>query len=379
MPKRTQRILACWCVLLGCSACGSKENAGTAGSAAVVMAGPSGTSGAGIAAPKNMPSGAAGQNDAAAGKAGMVAPMSPIGASGSGAGSPAAAGSGMTTQAGAGAGGEGGAPAMPSASADPDPSPGCMGGTLMPGESTLMLMSGGKQRTYVQHIPKMYDGKKPMPLVLDLHGGSYDGPRWVSVTGFRELGETEGFMVLYPSGTDNSWQATDATSSDGQFVRDLVAEIGKTGCIDRKRVYSTGCSMGGAMSFWMGCFASDLIAAIAPNCGTPFFKLDMCKPKHPISVMLTIGETDNLNCWDGMPGSVGNPCAKEVQSYFKMLDSCTGDIQKTHNDVCETIDQCAQDTEVTICKTNTGHGVYVATNLKVTEESWKFLKRFYLR
>jgi polyhydroxybutyrate depolymerase len=249
----------------------------------------------------------------------------------------------------------------------------------MPGESTEMLMSGGKARVYVQHVPKLYDGKKPMPLVLDLHGGSYDGPRWVSVTGFKELGETEGFIVLYPSGTDNSWQATSADSSDGQFVRELVEAIGKQGCIDRKRVYSTGCSMGGAMSFWMGCFASDLIAAIAPNCGTPFFALADCKPKRPLSMMLTIGETDNLNCWEGMPGSVGNPCAKDVQAAFKTLDSCTGDIKPTHDGVCETLDQCAQGTEVTICKSNTGHGVYTATNLKVTDESWKFLKRFYLQ
>jgi hypothetical protein len=29
-----------------------------------------------------------------------------------------------------------------------------------------------------------------------------------------------------------------------------------------------------------------------------------------------------------------------------------------------------------VCKSNTGHGVYTATNLEVTNESWKFLKRF---
>jgi hypothetical protein len=80
-----------------------------------------------------------------------------------------------------------------------------------------------------------------------------------------------------------------------------------------------------------------------------------------------------------MPGSVGNPCAKEVQAYFKELNTCEGEFKSTYDGACETYDQCAEASEVTICKSNTGHGVYQATNLAVTPESWKFLKRFYLR
>ena len=47
--------------------------------------------------------------------------------------------------------------------------------------------------------------------------------------------------------------------------------------------------------------------------------------------------------------------------------------------VCETYYHCAAETEVTICKPNTGHGVYAATNIQVTAEGWKFLKRFHLQ
>jgi poly(3-hydroxybutyrate) depolymerase len=290
-------------------------------------------------------------------------------------GAPAAAVSGGTPATGAaGAAGSG----EPTTADAADPSEGCGGGTLMPGESTKMLMSGGSMHVYVQHVPDKYDGKTPMPIVLDLHGGSYDGPRWVDASGFKTLGDTEGFITLFPSGTDNSWLATEAMSSDGQFLKDLLAEFFKTGCIDKKRIYSTGCSMGGAMSFWMGCFASDLIAAIAPMCGTPFFDLDMCKPTRPLPMILTIGETDNLNCWDGMPSGIGNPCAMQVFDYFKGLDMCTGDARDLFDGACHTYETCAAGSEVTVCKSNTGHGVYQATNFDVTPESWKFLKRFHL-
>lgn len=251
----------------------------------------------------------------------------------------------------------------------------------MPGDSMLTLQSGGAARVYVQHIPPGYDGKSPLPVVLDLHGGSYDGPRWVDASGFKKLGDTENFITLFPSGTDNSWLATEAQSADGDFLKELIAEVGKQGCIDRKRIYATGCSMGGAMSFWMGCFASDLIAAIAPMCGTPFFELADCKPKRPFSTMLVMGETDNLNCWDGMPSGIGNPCVMQVFEHFKGLNMCSGEAKDLLDGVCHTYDTCGQDasaTEVTVCKSNTGHGVYQATNMEVTNESWKFLKRFHL-
>jgi polyhydroxybutyrate depolymerase len=293
----------------------------------------------------------------------------------------AAAGSGgvpaMTTNMEMAAAGASGAPAG-SGSDAADPSPGCSGGTLMPGESMKMMMSGGMSRVYVQHVPDIYDGKKPFPVVLDLHGGSYDGPRWVDASGFKTIGDTEGFITLFPSGTDNSWLATEADSADGAFLKELIAEIGKQGCIDKKRIYATGCSMGGAMSFWMGCFASDLIAAIAPMCGTPFFMLADCKPQRPFSLMLTIGETDQLKCWEGMPAGIGNPCAMTTYEHFKGLDMCTGESKDLLNGACHTYDTCAAGTEVTVCKSNTGHGVYQATNMEVTPESWKYLKRYHL-
>jgi hypothetical protein len=48
--------------------------------------------------------------------------------------------------------------------------------------------------------------------------------------------------------------------------------------------------MGGAQSFLEGCFASDIIASIAPRCGTSFLDLfTQCKPKRPVPMMLTIG------------------------------------------------------------------------------------------
>jgi poly(3-hydroxybutyrate) depolymerase len=260
----------------------------------------------------------------------------------------------------------------------PDPSPGCEGGTLKPGESMKMMESGGQMRVFVEYVPQSYDGKTPVPLLFDLHGGSFDGPRWADFdTGFKPLAETENYIYLSPSGTDNSWLAETADSADGQFLRDLIAETGKNGCIDRKRVYTTGCSMGGAMSFWLTCFASDLVAAAAPLCGSPFFNIASdCKPERAVPFMFTIGSMDTLNCWEGTRDVT--PCAKQVQAEFKTVYACTDEPEQTHDNLCETMDECRDDSEVTICLLNTGHGVYQNPDMDVAQEHWNFLKRYRL-
>jgi poly(3-hydroxybutyrate) depolymerase len=261
---------------------------------------------------------------------------------------------------------------------EPDPSPGCAGGTLVPGETTKMMESGGQMHVFVEHVPMGYDGKTPVPVLFDLHGGSFDGPRWANFdTGFKPLSETENFIYLSPSGTDNSWLAETADSTDGQFLRDLIIETGKNGCIDRKRVYTTGCSMGGAMSFWLACFASDLVAAAAPLCGSPFFDIESaCKPERAVPFMFTIGESDQLNCWEGTRDVT--PCAKQAQAAFKTVYACTDEPEPTHNDLCETMDECRDGSEVTICKVNSGHGVYQNPDMDIAKEHWAFLMQYHL-
>jgi len=52
---------------------------------------------------------------------------------------------------------------------------------LGPGDYTRSLKMGEQERSYLVHVPKAYDPKKPTPVVLALHGAlmegrPYDGP-----------------------------------------------------------------------------------------------------------------------------------------------------------------------------------------------------------
>src|SRR5262247_4180942 len=41
--------------------------------------------------------------------------------------------------------------------------------TLVPGETTMSMTIGGRNRTFLVHVPPSYTGRFPVPLVLDLH------------------------------------------------------------------------------------------------------------------------------------------------------------------------------------------------------------------
>src|SRR6187397_2352185 len=63
-----------------------------------------------------------------------------------------------------------------------------------PGASEQDLTSGGRERSYRLFVPQGYDGRTPLPLVLELHGsgGTAEGQARTSL--FELLGEREKFL-----------------------------------------------------------------------------------------------------------------------------------------------------------------------------------------
>lgn len=313
------------------------------------------------------------------GSAGVTsAPASSAGAAGSQAG-----------PAGMSAAGSGGQPApagadasamMSVASSEPMPSPGCSGGSLQPGRSNGMIQSSGGNRTYIQFVPSSYDGSKPVPLLVDLHPFSVGASFAESSSGFRQLAESEGYIYLAPQGLSNMWDATGDT--DEKFIRDLVGALAADGCIDLRRVYATGCSNGGAFSFLLMCTAEDIFAAVAPMCGTAFVDLQTnCMMDRPVSMLLRLGRSDTLNCWEGegmvldapnVPAGTRVPCAKTVQKILTEKYHCKGAIQEMG--VCELVADCDEGSQVQICYENAGHVVYSSSTAR---DTWAFLKQFY--
>ena len=162
-----------------------------------------------------------------------------------------------------------------------------------PGAGTVSgsLQFQGRKRTYLVHVPPSYNGSRPVPLVLVLHGGMGNAAGTEKLTGMSAKADKEGFIVVYPDGTGLlgdrilTWNvgfgfgyALRKNVDDVGFMKALVANLGTKYSIDRARVYATGISNGGMMSYRLASDASDVFAAVAPVCGSAAGQ----KKTHPL-------------------------------------------------------------------------------------------------
>jgi polyhydroxybutyrate depolymerase len=178
------------------------------------------------------------------------------------------------------------------------------------GDPECSLEFGGLKRTYLLHLPKGYDGKTPLPLVVVFHGGGGNAPNAVRMTGMDPKADAEKFIVVYPNGTGprndalltwDGWTccgpALDNHVDDVGFVRALVTKLEAEYHIDRKRIYATGLSNGGMMTYRVGCELSDIFAAIAPVAGA--LDTDEFHPANPVSVIIFHGTADQHILYNG--------------------------------------------------------------------------------
>lgn len=162
-----------------------------------------------------------------------------------------------------------------------------------------------QEREYHLFVPAG-DTKKERPLVVVLHGGGGNPQNVADTTGFSELAAKEGFLVAYPAGMGRipTWNAGKCCGyaqrrniDDVGFIEKMVAEIKTKHAIDSTRVYATGMSNGGMMSYRLGCELSSLFAAIAPVAGA--MNVFSCQPDGRPSVFAVHALDDKHVLYNG--------------------------------------------------------------------------------
>ncbi|MFM7156026.1 MAG: PHB depolymerase family esterase [Bacteroidota bacterium] len=176
---------------------------------------------------------------------------------------------------------------------------------------TGTIQSGGLTREYLLYVPASYTGSTAVPLVFNLHGYTSNNTEQLFYADFRPIADTANFIIALPNGTKDAqgnrfWNTFlgNSTVDDVGFIRDLLNSLQGTYNIDSNRVYSTGMSNGGFMSYSLACELGDRITAIASVTGTMIqSKLDACNPVRPVPVMQIHGTADNTVPFNGSPAS----------------------------------------------------------------------------
>ncbi|SCL54718.1 polyhydroxybutyrate depolymerase [Micromonospora citrea] len=165
------------------------------------------------------------------------------------------------------------------------------------GDHRLSLPHDGADRSYLLHAPPGYDPARPTALVIALHfyPGSGEGLR--ETTGLDAVADRENFLVAYPDGRDGGFNALICCGSadDVGFLRALTEHLVRTWRADPDRIYLTGISNGGDMSFRAavelhGTFAA--IGVVSGGYSGPRTVPDDYVPEQPVSVITFIGGQD---------------------------------------------------------------------------------------
>ena len=164
------------------------------------------------------------------------------------------------------------------------------------GDNYGKLYNQGQQRTYYLYTPKSYNPDRPMPLVLVFHGHEGSGRSIAQVSGFNDLAEKNGFIVVYPDGNNSNWHLRGNLSGkddDVSFVTALIEQIQQSRNIDSRRIYAAGFSKGAIFAQDLACELPDRIAAFASVAGSiPVWLKPKCQPRTPISMLMINGTND---------------------------------------------------------------------------------------
>ncbi len=171
------------------------------------------------------------------------------------------------------------------------------------------LTHEGVPRQYIVHVPEDLPSSG-VGLIVAMHGYTGSAESIMSYSGLNALADEYGFIVAYPQGTeDQQGNAffnvgygfhTESAVDDVGYILTLVEHLAAKHSIDPLRVYATGMSNGGDMSYLLACKAADVFRAIAPVAGTMMVAtMDDCIPSAPMPVFAINGTADNITRYAG--------------------------------------------------------------------------------
>jgi polyhydroxybutyrate depolymerase len=165
-------------------------------------------------------------------------------------------------------------------------------------------------RPYLLNVPAGLTG--PSPLLLSLHGGGEPTTFHEAETGWDAFAASNHFIVAYPEAVRSIWNFAQG-SPDVTYLRDVVADISGTWCVDPSHVHAEGYSNGGSMTNRLACDANDLFASVSSYAGSSAtITGSPCTPARPVSIAEMDSYLDPIQ-----------PFEEQARFEWVRHDSCT--------------------------------------------------------
>ena len=254
------------------------------------------------------------------------------------------------------------------------------------------LKHDGLDRYYFIYKPDNLNTNISVPVLFALHGYGSSALSHLTYTNYFSLADTNNFIVIYPQGTttdtlSSHWNVggwtSKSTRKDIEFIDTVIDLIKDKIQIDQTRIYSSGMSNGGYMSYSLACNLNNKIAAIASVTGsmTPD-NFDNCTPSNPISVLQIHGLQDLIVPYIGSSGSKSIP---DVIDFWVNHNACNTEPNRLikYSNLAlvnyDTYENCLNNTNVKlILHPEMGHTwPFTSThNVSASNEIWDFVSQY---
>jgi polyhydroxybutyrate depolymerase len=183
---------------------------------------------------------------------------------------------------------------------------------------------GNVTRTYRLHVPRNLTAGTAVPLVIVLHGATATAAEVEGRYHWDPHADRDRFVVAYPQGVADRWndRADPSLPDDVAFLGKLIDDVERHQSIDPARVYVTGISNGGLMTYRAACALGDRLAAIGPVAAW----FPDCLPSTPVPVLHIHGLLDDQL---GYGGGNGYPSVEKGLAEWRAVDGCPTTTQTT--------------------------------------------------
>jgi polyhydroxybutyrate depolymerase len=212
-----------------------------------------------------------------------------------------------------------------------------LGGAGLRADEVLTLTHQGIERTATIHRPAALPAG-PTPVVIGLYGHHQTIEKFRDWLHLDVTADREHFLVVYPEAIERDWsygrpivKATGMPAVNGEpaddlgFIGAIIDNLIETKRADPDRIYVTGLSRGGLMTFTIACALADRIAAAAPLItGMTEFQRQDCKPAKAVAMMAVDGTNDPVQSYDGWLAPLGRLLSvPETLEYWRLQNDCS--------------------------------------------------------
>lgn len=252
----------------------------------------------------------------------------------------------------------------------------------LPGVKSTISVNG-KNRTIDVYAPSGMGENRPM--VISAHGMGQDIAYQKENSRWDQVADTAKFLVVYPQSDGSTWDLS-ASGADIAFIKAIIKEMSSKYKIDLDRVYMSGFSMGGMLTYSVANCMADQIAACAPVSGYPIGDLT-AKPSRPMPIIHTNGDKDDVVHYEPWKGNF-NGMYQEQQGAYAQAEAWAKANQCDGTPVESVIDGAATrylwkngKCGVEVCLNKVYGKGHWPSNDKYhsVREIWKFISRFSLK